>query len=1003
MLDKLINFYLKLPEDIFNELENLDYNRETRRYLKKSKKIKTKIKYIMKSDLKHHILIDFINKKFNYITNENTAINVIIDSINKTNFIQSMLYMMKIFLNDNSFKEYVLSEDYDRHIKTFMDSNVVKKENKDNNMEKNIEYSDKYIVTIKEENTSYYNIYPLFKLDKGYIIEVAKDDYPDYGNINVRPYREFSNKDYHNLYPLWICRLSQDQLIETDSKTKSKSESRTVYSINGDDLVRNKTVYNINKEGIYEIVELLENDDNIESQLLCNDLVIEDEPISKKIFIKDENYIYGPFGYTEDNQSYYLDSEKYDFIVNKYPINKNKLNFTIREIDIYNNYYKPYATLIYFNSEKKLISETIDIISDEELLNKLKSTISTKNSNYSRRDIQELKNNLKNIIDTSLSQDRIKRIKNLINNTEITKNFVGSELVSIIELLLEEEKYRNIIAEKILLKPENLRKLQNVEIVQSQIDNKKQELEVEKKKLSEVKEELGQAKKEIENINKKSIDELIEKDQKDIKELTVKIEELQKNYNMLLQKYNLCDEIDILNKEVKDKRDEASQAQTEYNVFRRKIEDMEKEAKKIEKIVKDKLDNAINYYPDIAFDGVIANEMLESAAKWSKKKHIENFEQSICSRKKVIDQIDIKSFKNKEIIDYIYTKVKETRDYSKNDIINIMICLTQGFLTVFAGEPGVGKTSICNIIAKTLGLSNNSINYNRFTEISVEKGWTSKRDLIGYYNPLTKSFDKNNGSLYKTFNILHQEHNKNINDFPYYILLDEANLSSMEHYWADFMNVCDLDKEKRKINLGEDYVYDIPQTLRFLATINYDHTTETLSPRLIDRAWIILLEHDMFEIDDFDSYLRINEDECKCDGLIMFQDLIKCFSYTSYNDSNDESIHQIKKELHEFYKIFREHNIFISSRVHKMIENYLKTGCNLFKKTEATSYEYVALDYAIAQKILPTINGYGEEYETFLKSIMDKFDKKNMMKCKNIVNNIIKKGNINMKYYQFFY
>ena len=55
------------------------------------------------------------------------------------------------------------------------------------------------------------------------------------------------------------------------------------------------------------------------------------------------------------------------------------------------------------------------------------------------------------------------------------------------------------------------------------------------------------------------------------------------------------------------------------------------------------------------------------------------------------------------------------------------------------------------------------------------------------------------------------------------------------------MNICDDLGSHSKVNLGEDYVFGIPETLHFVATINNDHTTETLSPRLIDRAWIIIL------------------------------------------------------------------------------------------------------------------------------------------------------------------
>ena len=78
--------------------------------------------------------------------------------------------------------------------------------------------------------------------------------------------------------------------------------------------------------------------------------------------------------------------------------------------------------------------------------------------------------------------------------------------------------------------------------------------------------------------------------------------------------------------------------------------------------------------------------------------------------------------------------------------------MTQGFLTVFSGEPGSGKTSICNILGQVLGLNKvadcvdcterEKDSIRRFVSVSVERGWTSKRDFVGYYNPLSKTFDK---------------------------------------------------------------------------------------------------------------------------------------------------------------------------------------------------------------------------------------------------------------------
>jgi len=90
-----------------------------------------------------------------------------------------------------------------------------------------------------------------------------------------------------------------------------------------------------------------------------------------------------------------------------------------------------------------------------------------------------------------------------------------------------------------------------------------------------------------------------------------------------------------------------------------------------------------------------------------------------------------------DILNSITEEIHNYRNYDKNMIKNMLICITQGFLTVFAGEPGTGKTSICDKIADILGVSQKDESDNRYLSISVERGWTSKNDLLW--------MDKDNG------------------------------------------------------------------------------------------------------------------------------------------------------------------------------------------------------------------------------------------------------------------
>ena len=383
--------------------------------------------------------------------------------------------------------------------------------------------------------------------------------------------------------------------------------------------------------------------------------------------------------------------------------------------------------------------------------------------------------------------------------------------------------------------------------------------------------------------------------------------------------------------------------------------------------------------------------MISAAEKYQKSEERDTYKKIAEQNKsRPIEHID----KN-ELINEIVSRVQQYRNYSRNTIINMLICITQNLLTVFSGEPGTGKTSICDILAKCLGLnslgdyteksnnaddtadssnntddtadsSNNTddtdndkirISMNRYVSVSVEKGWSSKRDLIGYYNPLTRQYDRSNSKIYDALMILDSEGKGS--DLPYLILLDEANLSPIEYYWADFMKAADRDPDNSNtyINIGLERDIFIPETLHFLATINNDQTTEQLSPRLIDRAWIIKLPKSVYK----------RHDPVKCDwGIISWEDI-----YSAFGKPDNLTVKQ-RKVLDEIYKAFEDEttNISISYRVRSSIESYICVAQEIMEEEEGgKKKDQIALDYAILQKLLPKIDGPLSSYKDLFEKL----------------------------------
>ena len=297
------------------------------------------------------------------------------------------------------------------------------------------------------------------------------------------------------------------------------------------------------------------------------------------------------------------------------------------------------------------------------------------------------------------------------------------------------------------------------------------------------------------------------------------------------------------------------------------LADEEKRLRTEAKAAEAYLENALDRARNFAFDGVFAEKLLEAVGSRKRAQETLRIETRVreTAARPRFEAAPVTLART------LVADVQRRRDYDRLTILNLFILLTQNFLTVLSGPPGAGKTSISVILGDVLGLTEKSDRSDgsdllgrfdrtggtdpadrteeaectesteRFLPVSVERGWTSKRDFLGYWNPLSKTFESPDPRRSDALALLDAEARAGFDDLPFVMLLDEANLSPMEYYWGDFMRICDDRSRMNRIALGGDALYDVPDTLRFLATINSDFTTENLSPRLLDRAPVVTL------------------------------------------------------------------------------------------------------------------------------------------------------------------
>jgi 5-methylcytosine-specific restriction protein B len=304
-----------------------------------------------------------------------------------------------------------------------------------------------------------------------------------------------------------------------------------------------------------------------------------------------------------------------------------------------------------------------------------------------------------------------------------------------------------------------------------------------------------------------------------------------------------------------------------------------------------------------------------------------------------------------------------TKD-SANQNLNFSTYLTKRYIAslgtkpfvIFTGLSGSGKTKLAQTFAKWICESEK-----QYKIIPVGADWTNREPLLGYPNSLdsSKYVLPDNGALDLILAAIENAEGNDLSDCsPYFMILDEMNLSHVERYFADFLSAMES-KESISLYSGSErsdengrvipQTITLPSNLFLVGTVNIDETTYMFSPKVLDRANTIEFKLD---VDDmklfFGTESNVPLEEINGKGVSFSSELMNWFSEEP-QQGKDRSA-QLMAFFRELKGVGAEFGYRTAGEMVELMNRIDNLGM------DATQLED-ALDVAVMQKLLPKLHG----------------------------------------------
>lgn len=310
---------------------------------------------------------------------------------------------------------------------------------------------------------------------------------------------------------------------------------------------------------------------------------------------------------------------------------------------------------------------------------------------------------------------------------------------------------------------------------------------------------------------------------------------------------------------------------------------------------------------------------------------------------------------------------------------------------ILTGNSGTGKTRISKQFAEYLEWESDEGKKN-WVIIPVGADWTDNTKILGYYNPLAED---GKGKYEKTKIVeLIEEANRH-KEIPYFVILDEMNLSHVERYFSDFLSHMETPDTPFELE-GYTGRLDYPENMFVVGTVNIDETTYMFSPKVLDRANVIEFKpqkEDVFKVfsavgtvgkmvsvndGSAQAFLKLAK-EIRTGKFAVDEDLTHYYTDVD-GDFTGSNLDYVEGVFSDIYEIVQKYDFEFAFRTVKEIRNYIAAAYELLEKTEFDLNKII--DEQLLQKILPKIHGNKKEIGQMLDELTGLCDKYSLVLSK---------------------